>query len=190
LDIGCGLGGTVGVFSEQGWQSSGFDPDPNTKYFHNKQLINTQIGRLDEVALDPPCDLICMAHAIYFVENPKEFFKNVRALLNPKGFFLILVSDLFSSRSLGRPGIEHTWYPTRYSCRFLFEQSGFELVSHKFIKGTDMMLFRISESAHNTCGRPWHAFWLHRSQILRHKTWGKIANLVVKIGKSRCGYSL
>jgi len=176
LDIGCGLGGTVSVFAERGWQASGLDPDPNTKVFHERQGIETHIGRLDEVELSPPYDVICMAHAIYFVEEPREFLGRIRNLLSPDGLFVVINTHLFSSLNIGRPGLVHTWYPTCHSCIYLFEQEGFGLVAKKSLRGSDMLLFRTASTARRISGRPWHALWLHRSQLLRHRTLGLALN--------------
>lgn len=176
LDVGCGLGGTVSVFAGRGWQASGLDPDPNTKVFHDRQNIETQIGCLDQAELSPPYDVICMAHAIYFVEEPREFLARVRKLLSPSGLFVVVNTNLFSSMNVGRPGLPHTWYPTRHSCVYLFQQEGFELMASKSVRGSDMLLFRVSATAGQVRSRPWHAWLLHKSQTLRYRTLGSALN--------------
>ena len=173
LDIGCGLGGTVVCFAAHGWQASGLDPDPNTKPFHERQGIETTIGRIEEVALQGPYDVIGVAHAIYFIEDPKEFTRRMRELLSPEGLFVVVCSHLFSSLNLGRPGLAHTWYPTRDSLLYLLEQGGFELVARQTMKGSDMLLLRRSEPR-QPMGRPWSALLCHRTQLLRYHTIGRL----------------
>lgn len=176
LDIGCGLGGTVSVFAEHGWQAGGLDPDPNTKAFHERQNIQTQIGRIDEVELAPPYEVICMAHAIYFVDEPREFLERVRDLLSPGGLFVVVNTHLFSSMNVGRPGLPHTWYPTRHSCVCLFGQAGFQLIADKSVRGSDMLLFQTASTARRVSGHPWQAWLLHKSQIPRYRTIGTALN--------------
>ena len=173
LDIGCGLGGTVACFAAHGWQASGLDPDPNTKPFHERQGIDTTIGRIEEAALRGPYDVICVAHAIYFIEDPKDFTRRMRELLPGDGLFVVVCSHLFSPLNVGRPGFAHTWYPTRHSLLYLLEQEGFELVARRTMKGSDLLLFRPAEPRRPT-GRPWSALFAHRTQLLRYHTMGRL----------------
>jgi hypothetical protein len=78
--------------------------------------------------------------------------------------------------NIGRPGLAHTWYPTRDSCGYLFGQEGFDLVAKKSLRGSDMLLFRVASAARQVSGHPWHALALHRSQTLRYRTLGTALN--------------
>jgi len=176
LDIGSGLGGTVAKFAAEGWKAFGLDPDPNTKPFNDRLGINVQIARFEEAELHPTYDLVCVAHAIYFLEDPKESLLRIRGLLAEDGFCVVVYSHLFSSMNVGRPALPHTWYPTRDSCVYLFGQEGFDLVAKKSLRGSDMLLFRLASAARQASGRPWHALALHKSQTLRYRTIGTVLN--------------
>jgi len=171
LDVGCGLGGTIARFSAEGWQAHGLDPDPNTKPFHDRLGISTQIIRFEEAVLQPPYDLVCIAHAIYFLEDPKDSIRRIRDLLSPDGLCVVVYSHLFSSLNIGRPALAHTWYPTRSSLVYLLNQEGFELIASQTMKGSDMLLFQAGDPPAPK-GRPWQALWMHRTQGLRHRTLG------------------
>ncbi len=173
LDIGCGLGGTVATFASHGWNALGLDPDPNTKPFHERLGIDSLIGRIEETEVPPAFDVIGIAHAIYFIEDPCVFVRRMRALLSPGGLFAVISTHLFSSLHVGRPGFVHTWYPTKTSLIFLLKQEGFDLVATRTLKGSDMLLFRPS-SQHLPKPCSWDAWWLHRTQCLRHRTLGAI----------------
>jgi len=173
LDVGCGLGGTVAAFASHGWSALGLDPDPNAKQFHEHQGVETIIARIEEATLEPFFDVIGVAHAIYFIEEPKEFVRKMRSLLSPRGLFSIVSSHLFSALHIGRPGFVHAWYPTKSSLVYLLNQEGFELIASQTMKGSDMLLFQAGKPS-SPQGRPWQALWMHRTQGLRHRTLGTI----------------
>ena len=173
LDIGCGLGGTVARFQENGWDAYGLDPDPNTKAFHEEQGLRTRIGRFEDEPAGEAFDVICIAHAIYFVEEPRAFVRQVRKTLSDQGLFVIVSTHLLSSMTAGRPGFAHTWYPTRESLFYLLEQEGFEILATRSTKGSDMILARAS-GAKKPKGYPVKAWLAHTTQTLRHRTLGRL----------------
>jgi 2-polyprenyl-3-methyl-5-hydroxy-6-metoxy-1,4-benzoquinol methylase len=173
LDIGCGLGGTVATFASHGWKALGLDPDPNTKPFHEHLGIDSVIGRIEETEIPPAFDVIGIAHAIYFIQDPRGFVRRMRTLLSPGGLFAIVSTHLFSPLHVGRPAFVHTWYPTKASLIFLLTQEGFELVDARTMKGSDLLLFRPSSPREpKPCSGG--AWWLHRTQGLRRRTLGVI----------------
>ncbi len=181
LDVGCGLGGTVACFQEHRWDAQGVDPDPNTKFFHEKQGLQTRIGRFDEES--ESFDVICIAHAIYFIEDPKTFVQQVRQRLSKEGLFVLVSTHLLSSMSAGRPGFAHTWYPTCNSLIYLLEQEGFEVISTRTLKGSDMLLARVSNTK-TPQGGPWRAWWAHTTQQFRYQTFGRILLLGLNVVRS------
>jgi SAM-dependent methyltransferase len=172
LDIGCGLGGTVARFSSAGWDASGLDPDPNTKTVHDRLGIDVRIARFEEAKLCPPYDVICVAHAIYFLEDPKQSVSRVRDMLSEEGLCVVVYSHLFSALNVGRPAFAHTWYPTRESLVYLFEQEGLKLMDRRVSRGSDLLLFGLGK-CRKPHGHPWKALVAHRSQIIRHETIGR-----------------
>lgn len=143
LDIACGLGATVAYFEEKGWDAEGIDADPNTRQFHQRLGIRATIGQVENIDSLGNYDLISIAHAIYFISNPKGFVQRVRQLLNYDGLFCVTLSDLLSSFSNGMPGYVHTWYPTAQSLKYLLVQEGFEILDVRTSHGSIMLLAKV-----------------------------------------------
>ena len=49
LDIGCGLGETVRIFADNGWDAEGVDADPSTARFHRELGIRVRIGQFEQI---------------------------------------------------------------------------------------------------------------------------------------------
>lgn len=143
LDIACGLGATVAYFEEKGWDAEGIDADPNARQFHQRLGIRATIGQVENIDSLGNYDLISIAHAIYFISNPKGFVQRVRQLLNYDGLFCVTLSDLLSSFSNGMPGYVHTWYPTAQSLKYLLVQEGFEILDMRTTHGSIMLLAKV-----------------------------------------------
>lgn len=172
LDVACGLGETVALFQEHGWQAEGVDADPNVKVFHERRGIRTTIGQMENVDRSSRFDLISIAHAIYFITEPRQFVRRVRDMLDERGLFLVVVSNLLSSMNSGSPGYIHTWYPTAQSLAYLLEREGFEVLRSCRAKGSTMVVARKGSSA---CSRvhPQQTYWAHLSHELRYRLAGK-----------------
>ncbi|MDZ4855253.1 MAG: methyltransferase domain-containing protein [Nitrospirota bacterium] len=172
LDVACGLGETVALFQEHGWQAEGVDADPNAKVFHECLGIRTIIGQMESVGTSSRFDLVSIAHAIYFITEPRLFVQRVRDMLDDGGLFLVVLSDLLSSMNANFPGYVHTWYPTSYSLAYLLEREGFEILGCRRFKGSMMVLARRGTSA---CPRvhPYRTYLAHLSHGWRYCLIGK-----------------
>ena len=172
LDVACGLGGTVALFQEHGWQAEGVDADPNVKVFHERLGIRTTIGQVESEGTSSRFDLVSITHAIYFITEPRLFVQRVRDMLDDGGLFLVVLSDLLSSMNANYPGYVHTWYPTSYSLAYLLEQEGFEILGCRRVKGSMMVVARRGTSA---CPRahPYRTYWAHLSHGWRYRLIGK-----------------
>lgn len=172
LDVACGLGETVSLFHEHGWQAEGVDADPGTKVFHERLGIQSTIGQMENVGTESRFDLISIAHAIYFITEPRLFVNRVRDLLNDGGLFMVVISQLLSSLTPSRPAYVHTWYPTSYSLTYLLEREGFKILNCRRIKGSVVLVARKSMPRQpNTYG--YRAFCAHLSHEWRYKLIGK-----------------
>lgn len=183
LDVACGLGDTVALFQDHGWNAEGVDADPNAKEFHERLGIRTTIGQVENVDTSSQFDLVSIAHAIYFISEPRRFVKRVRDMLDDGGLFLVVLSDFLSTLNAGHPGYVHTWYPTSYSLAYLLEQEGFEILSSRRDKGSYMIMARrgalISPRAH-----PYRAYLAHLSHGWRYRVIGKPLLAVSSLLKS------
>ena len=174
LDVACGLGETVALFQEHGWQAEGVDADPNVKVFHERLGIHTTIGQMESVGTSSRFDLVSIAHAIYFITEPRLFVQRVCNMLDEGGIFLVVLSDLLSSLNASDPRYVHTWYPTSYSLAYLLEQEGFEILGCRRVKGSIMVVARRGALA---CPRAhpyrvYRAYWSHLSHGWRHRLIG------------------
>lgn len=172
LDVACGLGETVVLFQKHDWQSEGVDADPNTKLFHERLGIRTTIGQIENVSALSRFDLISIAHAIYFITEPRLFVQRVRDMLDDGGLFMVVLSHLLSSLTPSRPGYVHTWYPTSYSLAYLLAQEGFEILDCRRIKGSIMMVARKGPPVYPTA-QPYRAYCAHLSHGWRYRLIGR-----------------
>lgn len=187
LDIACGLGATVSLFKEQGWHAEGVDADPNTKSFHDRLGISVTIGQVEQLDDRARFDLISIAHAIYFVTDPRKFIRFVRGLLTPDGMFLVVLSDLLSANTDGKPGYVHTWYPTAESLIYVLEQEGFKILRSTRLKGSILVLAKISEHTIIPIGHPLRACLAHLSHDIRFCVWGSPRRFLAGIAKRILG---
>ena len=172
LDVACGLGETVALFQKQGWYAEGIDADPNTKVFHERLGIRTTIGQVENIDMLSRFDLVSIAHAIYFISEPRQFVKRIRELLDDGGLFLIVLSDLLSTLNAGHPGYLVTWYPTLESLTYLLEQEGFNVLCSQHCKGSYMVIAqRGSPTSHRV--RTYRTYWEHLSHSWRYRLIGK-----------------
>lgn len=137
LDIACGLGETVALFRDHGWQAEGIDLDDNTKRFHTERGIVTRIGHLEDEPPGKLFDFIHIAHAIYFMREPMEFMHRVRAQLAEGGLFGVVISDFLATSAQGQiPSYVHTFFPCRESMCYALALAGFEPIFARRIGGS------------------------------------------------------
>ena len=118
LDVACGLGETVRIFADNGWDAEGIDADPSTARFHRDAGIRARIGQFEQIEAASGYDLIHIAHAIYFITDPMDFIRGVRARLAPGGLFCIVLADFMASADASLPSYTHTFFPTGASMRY------------------------------------------------------------------------
>lgn len=177
IDIGCGLGETVKLFADHGWDALGVDADPNMRRFHEAIHIKSRIGQVETVALEGSFDIIHTAHAIYFVTDVRSFIAGLRERLADDGFLCIILADFLSFDDPGLPGYSHSFYPTFSSMRYLLALEGFQVIACKKQFGSIFMaarktsgslpavhpsLIRLGHESkplrYALFGRPWNAF--------------------------------
>jgi SAM-dependent methyltransferase len=183
LDVACGLGATVEYFQSKGWIAEGVDADPSTAQHHSKLAIKTTIGQIENIETETGFDLISISHAIYFISEPLDFLGRVKTLLNKEGFLLIILSDFLSNLSDGQPGFAHTWYPSPSAMIYILCQNGFEFVSQKKIRGSILILVRVSDVC--VTARPNNVPFLiyaqHITQRFRYNTIGRPVLLMAQV---------
>ena len=131
IDIACGLGETVRVFADHGWEAEGIDADPAMQVLHRQLGITSHISQIEDLGLHANYDLIHIAHAIYFITHPMDLIGAARlAHTWPDGLFCVVISDFMSSVAVDLPSYAHTFIPTGASMRYALAIAGFKTVLH------------------------------------------------------------
>ena len=146
LDVACGLGETVRIFADNGWDAEGIDADPSTARFHRDAGIRARIGQFEQIEAASGYDLIHIAHAIYFITDPMGFIRGVRARLAPGGLFCIVLADFMASADASLPSYTHTFFPTGASMRYALGLAGFEVVLSRKMSGSIFIAARPASS--------------------------------------------
>jgi len=145
LDIACGLGATVRKFADNGWEASGIDADPTMRRFHDELRIQSQIGQIETVKLQGKFDLIQIAHAIYFITDPKRFLCSLKDALTEDGLLCIVLANFMAAEDLSLPGYPHTFFPTASSMRYLLALAGYRNVMCRATSGSVFLAARLGQ---------------------------------------------
>jgi SAM-dependent methyltransferase len=145
-DIACGLGETVRLFAEHGWQAEGVDADPTMAELHREIGITTRIGQFEDVAIGGGYRVIHVAHAIYFITDPLAFMRQVHGRLAPGGLFAVVIADFMANADPGIPTYAHSFFPTGSSMRYALAVAGFETVMIKKRSGSIYLAARPARS--------------------------------------------
>jgi len=173
LDIACGLGETVRIFAEHGWDAQGIDADPSTEPSHRQLGIRARIGQFEQLDIGDGFDVIHIAHAIYFITDPISFIRAVRARLAPRGLFCVVLADFMANADAGLPSYAHTFFPTASSMRYALALAGFEVVLSKARSGSIFIAARPAAAPTMPHVSPATIKVLYRTKALRHVTLGR-----------------
>ncbi len=100
LDVGCGIGGIIKFFKDQGYKTKGIDlGEEFIAYGKANHGLNLEVTKL--VHLDPSIkyDLIIYSHVFEHLLDLKAELKQIKNLLNPNGILYIEVPGLMNSES-------------------------------------------------------------------------------------------
>jgi SAM-dependent methyltransferase len=98
LDIGCGLGHQVDLFSQYKYDVRGLDISPSMieKAKIKYPLLEFKVGDMSDRTLYEPTSLThitCFFYSIYYVEDIHKLFESVNSWLKPGGFFVVHLVD-------------------------------------------------------------------------------------------------
>jgi len=172
LDIACGLGETVRVFATHGWEAEGVDADPSTERFHRELGIRSRIGQLERVEIGNNCDVIHIAHAIYFITDPVNFLRMARERLAPGGLFCVVLADFMANVDPALPSYVHTFFPTASSMRYALALAGFETILSRRLSGSIFIAARPASAVARPPVWPAGIRVLYRTKRLRYAVLG------------------
>lgn len=94
LEIGCGAGGILHYFQQQGHNVTGLDLDEH--YLEHGRTLGLDLRQvdLDDFKTDERFDFIILNHVLEHFKNPVEKLKKIRALLKPGGLLHVEVPSV------------------------------------------------------------------------------------------------
>ena len=126
LDIACGLGETVRIFADHGWDAQGIDADASLRRSHQEIGVRCDIGQIETAPISGRFDIIQIAHAIYFITDPRSFLQMLADRLTENGLLCIVLADFMAADDRNLPGYVHSFFPTAQSMRYLLSLAGFQ----------------------------------------------------------------
>lgn len=150
FEIGAGIGCTVKVFEQSGFQASGIEPNEDFNRFTRERLkakvANTNLFDLPQQAKH---DMVLLIHVIEHFTSPTKALLHIRSLLNDDGLLYVECPNLAAPfATFGRLfHYAHIYNFTPATLAALAAKCGFEVV-HPFGDENDPdihMLFRRAE---------------------------------------------
>jgi 2-polyprenyl-3-methyl-5-hydroxy-6-metoxy-1,4-benzoquinol methylase len=95
FDIGCGAGGVLVPFKEQGWDCFGCDYNPQYLERGKEAGLTLETGSFESLRQHGPADLIVASHVLEHCLDPVQEVHGWASLLSPDGLLYIEVPGLF-----------------------------------------------------------------------------------------------
>ncbi len=132
VEVGCGPGGILKVFQEQGNDVWGCELDTQCVEFSNEQGIPTLSGGAEALAdVGVKADLIVLSHLLEHVPQPFEFMATLRDILTDKGLLYVEVPGVRNPRTNFFDGVQvaHLYYYDLTTLQFVMGKAGFRLIT-------------------------------------------------------------
>ncbi|MEK6646102.1 MAG: methyltransferase domain-containing protein [Candidatus Firestonebacteria bacterium] len=95
VEIGCGTGGILAYFRDQGCKVFGIDLDEEYILFGKKNYnLNLSISSLIECPLEKSPDIVIFSHALEHLLKPDQELSRILSIMNPKGILYIEVPGI------------------------------------------------------------------------------------------------
>lgn len=105
LDVGCATGQLLNVFKENGWETTGVEPDEAARSFASKEFgLNIHEEEFLDNAPEKSFDAISMWHVLEHVPFPEKRIKQLRNLLADNGYLFIAIPnpDSWDAKKYGK----------------------------------------------------------------------------------------
>jgi 2-polyprenyl-3-methyl-5-hydroxy-6-metoxy-1,4-benzoquinol methylase len=98
LDIGAGIGSFLNTMHEEGWQTTGIEPDEGAR-MQAKKLYNIELAGTDsfQSIFDNSFDAITLWHVLEHVHDLHDYLNKLKRILKEKGKLFIAVPNYTSS---------------------------------------------------------------------------------------------
>ena len=107
LDVGCGDGRFLSLFSDLGWEVIGIEPDAQAAIVAKERGLQIIVGKVEEIDLTPNSfDAITLSHVIEHVHNPIGLLRRCFNLLKLGGKLAITTPNI---KSLGHRLFKESW---------------------------------------------------------------------------------
>jgi SAM-dependent methyltransferase len=172
IDIGCGAGGTLVPFKENGWRVAGCDVGISYLQYGLDQGLSLEEGETDTLKKYGKADLVILSHVLEHFPEPLKSLLEISELLCEGGYLYIELPGIFKvHRTYGSTLMflqnAHLYHFTLTSLTFLLSNAGFEL-----IKGDEYIhaIFQKKRACQKTCKQNQYyqvLFYLQFTEILR-----------------------
>ncbi len=95
LEVGCGAGGILQAFRQNGSEVAGCDFGARFLDYGRQQGICLEFGGIISLFRHAPARLVILSHVLEHFRDPVEELKEVRSLLDPNGYLYVEVPGLF-----------------------------------------------------------------------------------------------
>jgi 2-polyprenyl-3-methyl-5-hydroxy-6-metoxy-1,4-benzoquinol methylase len=136
LEVGCGAGGILQYFKEQGCRVKGIDlGEEYLEYGRSKYGLNLSSGTIADINLDEPPDLIIYSHVLEHVLELNDELQRVHEILSSNGIVYVElpgVMNIMQSYDMDFLMFlqnAHTYHFTLTSLENLMQRNHFELIA-------------------------------------------------------------
>lgn len=127
-EVGCGLGGILQAFAEEGCDTVGCDVEESGPEFGRSRGLDTRRGQIDVLAdVKQSRDIVILSHVLEHVTDPQAFLNQAADLLAPGGVLYIEVPGIENPRVAARAfgaQIGHLLYFNKHTVTAAIEKAG------------------------------------------------------------------
>ena len=142
FEVGCGSGGILKAFKDQGFLIQGCDLDKEyLEYGKKKYDLNLNYGTLNDISFDRDPDLIIYSHVLEHILHPREELTQIHKVLKKKGYIYVEVPgvknliDSCEMNFLFYLHCHHVYHFSIITLTNLLNLSGFRLIKiNNFIR--------------------------------------------------------
>jgi SAM-dependent methyltransferase len=151
MEIGSGLGCLLNFFREDGWNTTGIEPNAGLCLFAQQQFHLTVLpGTVFDAKLPTAsADVVTMIHVIEHVPDPMAIFREVHRVLKPGGWFVVetprydtLMFRIFGRRERSISCDGHIYFFTAGTLAKMATSAGFRIVRTDYV-GRSLTLDRL-----------------------------------------------